>query len=185
MCANISDAEYDHLLTHDSFEWKCPICDLSTLTDESILSQCSSRDTHSESPGTHPPRFTNRQCHKPQNKLKIITINVNGLKGVDKKAAFHVFIDTEQPDVILGQESKLDSAHSNSEIFPPGYNKNVFRKDRDAHGGGVFIAARDELDVAEISVCRECPLLLVKLRVIGRPPPTYRFFLSASREQTG
>ena len=55
MCANISDAEYDHLLTHDSFEWKCPICDLSTLTDESILSQCSSRNTHSESPGTHPP----------------------------------------------------------------------------------------------------------------------------------
>ena len=130
----------------------------------------------------NPPRFTNRQCHKPQNKLKIITINVNGLKGIDKKAAFHVFIDTEQPDVILGQESKLDSSYSNSEIFPPGYNKNVFRKDRDTHGGGVFIAVRDELDVTEISVCRECPLVLVKLRVIGRPPPhTYRFFLSASR----
>ena len=88
-----------------------------------------------------------------------------------RKLHFTVFIDTEQPDVILGQESKLDSYYSNSEIFPPGYNKNVFRKDRDALGGGVFIAVGDELDVTEISVCRECRLVLVKLRVIGRPPP--------------
>ena len=43
MCANISDAEYDHLLTHDSFEWKCPICDLSTLTDNQYC-----RNVHQE-----------------------------------------------------------------------------------------------------------------------------------------
>ena len=36
--------------------------------------------------------------------------------------------------------------------------KNVFRKDRDDPGGGVFIAVRDELDITEISVFRECPL---------------------------
>ncbi len=54
VCSNISDAEYEHLLTQDYFEWKCPICDLSTLADESMLSRCSSSDTHSESPGTHP-----------------------------------------------------------------------------------------------------------------------------------
>ena len=88
VCANISDAEYEHLLTQDSFEWKCPTCDVSTLADESMLSRCSSSDTHSESPGTHPPRFTNRQCHKPQNKLKIITINVNGLKVLIRKLHF-------------------------------------------------------------------------------------------------
>ena len=57
VCANITYAEYEHLLTQDSFERKCQKCDLSTLADESMLSRCSSRGTYSESPGTHPPSF--------------------------------------------------------------------------------------------------------------------------------
>ena len=64
--------------------------------------------------------------------------NVNGLKGIDKMAAFHAFLHTEQPHVILGQESKLDSPYTTSEIFPSNYNINVLRKDRDSNGGGVF-----------------------------------------------
>ena len=118
------------------------------------------------------PRFnSSRQQHTPKYKLKVCVINVNGLKGLDKRAAFHAFLHTEQPDVVLGQESKLDSTYSNSEIFPPNYNINVIRNDRDIHGGGVFITARNELDLQRIQLSdNSCPLVLAKLKVEGRPP---------------
>ena len=120
------------------------------------------------------PRFnTSRQQHQPKYKLKVCVINVNGLNCLDKRVAFHAFLHTEQPDVLLGQESKLDSTYSNSEIFPPNYNINVIRNDRDIHGGGVFIIARNELDQQRIQLFdNSCPLVLAKLKVEGRPLST-------------
>ena len=87
---------------------------------------------------------------------------------MDKSATFHAFLHTERPDVVLGQESKLDSTYSNSEIFPPNYNINVglLRKDRDIHGGGVFITARNELDLQRIKLSdNSCSLVIAKLKL--------------------
>lgn len=46
-------------------------------------------------------------------------------------------IETTKPHVVLGSESWLDDTINDNEIFPTCYT--VYRKDRNAHGGGVFI----------------------------------------------
>ena len=136
--------QYEQLQSQDTLVWTCPSCQLSHCYN-TLPASSASTDERPEIPPR--PRFnTNRQQHKPKHKLKVCVINVNGLKCLDKRVAFHAFLHTEQPDVILGQESKLDSIYSNSEIFPPNHNINVLRKDRDIHGGGIFITARNELD---------------------------------------
>ena len=47
-------------------------------------------------------------------------------------------VDYTAPDIIIGSESKLDATILSSEVFPTGYD--IYRKDRDKFGGGVFIA---------------------------------------------
>jgi hypothetical protein len=59
-------------------------------------------------------------------------------------------IHSDQPDIILCQETKLDETISNSELFPDSYS--VFRKDRDRKGGGVCIAVNKKLQAVE---CRD------------------------------
>lgn len=49
-------------------------------------------------------------------------------------------MDFHQPDTLLGCESKLDGEPTYS-VFPDTYT--VYRKDRNSHGGGVFIAMKD------------------------------------------
>jgi exonuclease III len=70
----------------------------------------------------------------------------------NKRSAFTSSTDYLKPDIILGCESWLSNEHSNSEIFPEGYQTNVFRRDRNRNGGGVFIAVHDSLDANEVNV---------------------------------
>ena len=42
-----------------------------------------------------------------ERKLKVVSLNCNGLKGLTKRAEFHSYIELHQPDIILGCESKL------------------------------------------------------------------------------
>ena len=51
------------------------------------------------------------------------------------------------PDIIVGCESHLDNSYTSSEIFPAGFN--IYRKDRTAGGGGVFLAINDTLATME------------------------------------
>ena len=51
------------------------------------------------------------------------------------------------PDIIIGTESKLDNTYKNCKISPQGYQTNVIRRDRNSHGGGVFIIAKDEINI--------------------------------------
>ena len=76
-------------------------------------------------------------------KLKVLPLNCNGLKGSNKQAEFHTLVELHQPDVILGRESKIDPSIPTSSIFWDKYK--MFRKDRTASGGGVFIATRNDL----------------------------------------
>ena len=51
-------------------------------------------------------------------------------------------IDTMKPDIIVGTESWLHPYIKDNEIFP--INFNVYRRDRDSSGGGVFTAVSNE-----------------------------------------
>ena len=118
---------------------------------------------------------------KNRNKLRIITVNCQSIRN--KLPSLKECLQYTKPDVIIGCESWLDPAISNSEVFPDGYNKNVIRRDRNKFGGGVFISAKDELELSEIKTDTEsdCEIVWCDIKtfqgnvILGsfyRPPGT-------------
>ena len=75
--------------------------------------------------------------------IKCMAINCNGLKSSEKQAIFRGSLEQHDPDLVFGCESKIDGSIATYSIFPDNYE--VYRNDRDKHGGGVFIAARNNL----------------------------------------
>lgn len=55
-----------------------------------------------------------------------------------------------KPSVILGTESWLEADIGDNEVFPDGYT--CYRKDRNAHGGGVFILVENSIYSSEVYV---------------------------------
>ena len=60
---------------------------------------------------------------------------------------FESFIENESPNVVMGTESWLDSTIASAEIFP--HHLQVFRKDRNLQGGGVFVAVSNNIPCFE------------------------------------
>ena len=61
-------------------------------------------------------------------KLRILTVNCNSLQSKSKQNQLIDLIETHYPDIICGQESKLDESMKTNEIFPPTFQDQVFRK---------------------------------------------------------
>ena len=61
----------------------------------------------------------------------------------NKKAQLTESIEYITPDAIISCESWFRAEHKDAKIFPDNCKKNVFRKDRDENGGGVFISVHD------------------------------------------
>ena len=76
-------------------------------------------------------------------KVEIMIINCNGDKGPSKQAAFLATLDIHKPDIVLGCESKVCNSICSYEFIPKDYA--VFRKDRNVHGDGVFVATSDRI----------------------------------------
>jgi hypothetical protein len=57
-------------------------------------------------------------------------------------------LDTYNPDVAVGSESRLSEEISNAEAFSADYR--IFRKVRHNRGGGVFICVKTYITCAEI-----------------------------------
>ena len=72
--------------------------------------------------------------------IRLLSINVNGIKSTEKVTDFNQLIDSIKPDVIIGCESKLDDYVLTTETFPVNYN--VYRKDRNTFGGGVSLECK-------------------------------------------
>ena len=103
---------------------------------------------------------TNRQ--KPP--ITIVNINCQSIKN--KQASFFEFINRVKPDIILGTESWLDPTIRNSEYFPPNFT--VYRKDRNSHGGGVFIAVQQNI-VSSLApeLDEQCEIIWAKIEIKG------------------
>ena len=158
VCVGISDEEYGNLMDQNSFNFFCHKCTLAELPSYPSSPERELNDTNSTIDGDD---FRNTG-----NALRIVNINVNSIKSTEKRVLFHAFLDDVSPDIVIGTESKLDSTYKNCEIFPPGYRNNVIRRDRNSHGGGVFIVAKDEINITEIDVANtDCPLVLAKIMV--------------------
>ena len=76
-------------------------------------------------------------------------VNANGIRN--KASELEVVVEYIKPDVIMGCESKLTDKVHNAEFLPPGYQKEVYCKDRTDHGGGVFLAFKDGYVTSQVA----------------------------------
>ncbi len=160
-CSGVSDASYLHYQNLHQFTWICPACDIIHFEDSFF----STDNFATSSPKTNVsanPRFVKQRDRKqsesvhgnsrskvktpPNSTVKVAVVNFRGIAG--KIPLFHTFLETENPDVIIGTESWLDESIQSAEIFPSNFS--IFRRDRpQGNRGGVFIAVRDSLPVTE------------------------------------
>ena len=170
-CVGLSENHYNLLMnTSDSFTWVCYRCgcpnfDSSLYGTRSIEisnpfstlhDSIGDESMYADLPKTSTPTDTDpeqkfRAFPPPKNrknKVRAMLINCNGLKGLDKQAAFRASVEHHDPDIIFGCESKISPEIATYSIFPQNYT--IYRKDRDSNGGGVFLAVKDTLICADI-----------------------------------
>ena len=75
--------------------------------------------------------------------LKLISLNINSIRG--KKLDLLAFLDLHNPHIVAIQETKIDSSIATLELFPETCPYNLFRKDRNLHGGGVILLIRKDI----------------------------------------
>ena len=73
------------------------------------------------------------------NLFKVVYLNARSVKN--KVPELQSFISTHNPDIIAITETWLDDTFTDIQLFGSG-DFQVFRKDRNAHGGGVLLAIK-------------------------------------------
>ena len=68
---------------------------------------------------------------------------INSIRG--KKMDLLAFLDVHNPHIVAIQETKIDSSIATSELFPEVCPYNIFRKDRNLHGGGVMLLIHKDI----------------------------------------
>ena len=96
---------------------------------------------------TSTPKWNNKNKKSIFKKLKIMCINCDSLRSVDKRAELNCLVNHHNPHIILGQESRLGPDIPSCEVFHKGYKS--FRRDRVMGDGGVFILVREDIDHVE------------------------------------
>lgn len=100
-----------------------------------------------------------------QHKLKIIHLNINSLRSVHKRQELSHFLNTEKPDILMLNETKLNNSHKVS--FR---NYNFIRNDRPNNkgGGGTGILIRDSLNFQQLTLSNlnsiECTVVNLQMR---------------------
>ncbi len=174
-CVGMGSAVFDTLANQTDPTWICPQCGIPNLTSstffksehiDSVHSTNTSSSLASLQPSGQPlatssPRRSNRT--PPKKQLRLLNVNFNGISG--KVPQLHDMIDSLDPDVIIGTESKLSQHHLDSEIFPPNFIP--WRKDRNADGGGIFIAVNSRVrsDIVDFDFDISCEALWVTIQI--------------------
>ena len=94
--------------------------------------------------------------------LRILNINCQGIRN--KISEFKSLLNYTKPDIVCGTESWLTKEVRSSEVFPSDFQ--VFRKDRDSIGGGVFILVKNNLVAVELDDHQpSCEIIWIKLKL--------------------
>ena len=72
--------------------------------------------------------------------IKVLNVNLNSIVAHSNDLCN--MVDSINPDIIVGVETKIDSSIHLGEILPNQYLENVVMVDRKRGGGGVIIAAK-------------------------------------------
>ena len=118
---------------------------------------------------TAPVRGTPKHLHKSLQR-KIVVMNCQSV--FNKSTELKVLLSSTMPDIVIGTESWLSPDINSTEVFPPNYN--VYRKDRNRHGGGVFILVSNVLISTPLSefTSDEHEALWVQVKEQRRPNMT-------------
>ena len=149
-CSFISEEDYENVLT-TRCTWICPKCDFFNFSDSFFDDQLNLMTQNRFDPlskdknvglSSKSSKETN-SSNKTLGGLKLISININSIRG--KKLDLLAFLEVHQPHVVAIQETKIDSSIATSELFPETCQYNVFRKDRNLHGGGVMLLIHKDI----------------------------------------
>ena len=100
--------------------------------------------------------------------LKIAVINVNSVRSTAKAGAFKAYVETNNPDIIIANETCITSDFVDNDFLPPGYC--ALRDDRCTTKHGVLVAYRSTLIVTAIEIInKNCEFVLARLQVVGHP----------------
>ena len=89
--------------------------------------------------------------------LCILNINCQSIKKKGRDLEPH--IDSTDPDIILGTESRLNEHVSSAEFFPNFLGFDVHRRDRTHSHGRVFIATKHELEMRDIKKSKDIEMI--------------------------
>lgn len=180
-CDGITPKEYKLYQNHTNPSYNCPTCTLQDATDLSSTSSDDLRNTsntttssHSHSPQHSTPQtpLTNNQQQNdkyPKQTIRIMTVNCRSLQSQRKRMQLQELIETHKPDIIAGTESHLDSSITTSETFPNNYQ--IFRKDRNIHGGGVFLAVNNTfIATQQTNLDTDAEIIWAKIQIDSNTP---------------
>ena len=87
--------------------------------------------------------------------LEFISLNINSIRG--KKLDLMAFLDIHNPHIVAIREIKIDSSIATSELLPETCPYNIFRKDRNLHGGGVMLLIHKDIPHMPLSELENDP----------------------------
>jgi hypothetical protein len=91
----------------------------------------------------------------------LVLLQVNCRSLYNKALHFWNLVDIHNSDIIIGTESWLREQIGNTEIFRTDYT--IFRRDRKARGGGVFICVKNNITCSELWVDDDFEMLAVEI----------------------
>ena len=112
------------------------------LVAQSVIIVSQNNQFSDQTPKIHLPLNVKREP-KETHLIKGIQINTNSVKSIEKATQLKATIHYSNPEIIFLVETKLDSNYQTYSFLPPNYV--AIRKDRNAHGGGVLVAFRDDI----------------------------------------
>ncbi|CAC5379980.1 E3.1.11.2 [Mytilus coruscus] len=83
-------------------------------------------------------------------KIRMVSININGLRG--KKLELQTYLQTENPEIVALQETKIDKSITTNELIPDTLGYDIYRNDRTGNGGGTMLLIKTHLDSAPLKI---------------------------------
>ncbi|CAG2202051.1 unnamed protein product [Mytilus edulis] len=148
-CAIVSNDEYKNIQATNC-TWICPLCDETNLS-----TSYSSTSSGIEINNIFDTLRNNKETHTCSrhiytSKITMVSININGLRG--KKLELQAYLQTENPDIVALQETKINNSIATNELIPDTLGYDIYRNDRTGNGGGTMLLVKTHLDSAPVKI---------------------------------
>jgi len=111
--------------------------------------------------GTRDEIQTMAWTHKNEGK-SLVLLQVNCRSIYNKALEFWNLVDTYNPDIIMGTESRLREEIGRAEMFRAYFT--TFRRDRHARGGGVSICVKNNIACSRIWVDDDFEIIAAEVK---------------------